>query len=161
LRRALYPGSFDPVTMGHMDIIRRGSSMFDKFVVAVLLNPSKDPLFSIEERVCMLKEACVDLPNVSVDCFRGLLVSYAEQVGASVIVKGLRAVSDFDYELQQAHFNRQFAPNVDTVFLATDAQNSFLSSSLVREVARLGGSVEGLVPAGVVQRLQGKLAPRE
>ena len=155
---ALVPGSFDPVTNGHLDIIQRAAAMFDNVLVAVAKNNSKAPLFTLEERVEILTEVCNDFPNVRIDSFEGLLVNYAAENEATVIVKGLRAVSDFEYELQMALMNRRLKQNVETVFLMTGAEHSYLSSSIVKEIARLGGSVEGLVPQSVERRLQSKLA---
>ncbi len=156
-RAALCPGTFDPVTNGHLDIIERASRHFDLVVVAVLGNPGKaTPLFSVDERVAMLKEAVADLPNVEVDSFSGLLVDFAAQRGTAIVVKGLRAVSDFDYEFQMAQMNHRMA-GVETFFMTTNPKWSYLSSSLVREVARLGGDVSGLVPAVVAERLGEKL----
>ena len=155
---ALVPGSFDPVTNGHLDIIQRAAAMFENVLVAVAKNYSKASLFTLEERVAILTEVCSDLPNVRIDAFEGLLVRYAVENGATVIVKGLRAVSDFEYELQMALMNRRLQQNVETVFLMTGAEHSYLSSSIVKEIARLGGSVEGLVPQSVERRLQSKLA---
>jgi pantetheine-phosphate adenylyltransferase len=144
------------VTNGHLDIVRRAASLFDRVVMAVIENPAKEPLFEAEERVTMLRDAVGDLDGVEVDSFSGLLVDYARQKGAGVIVKGLRAVSDFDYELQMAQMNRHLA-EVETVFVPTSAKWSYLSSSLVKEVARYGGDVSGLVPEQVVRRLKEKL----
>jgi pantetheine-phosphate adenylyltransferase len=144
------------VTNGHLDIVRRAASLFDRVVMAVIENPAKAPLFEVEERVTMLRDAVSDLDGVEVDSFSGLLVDYARQKGAGVIVKGLRAVSDFDYELQMAQMNRHLA-EVETVFVPTSAKWSYLSSSLVKEVARYGGDVSGLVPEPVVRRLKEKL----
>jgi pantetheine-phosphate adenylyltransferase len=152
----LCPGTFDPVTFGHLDIIERATRHFDQVVVAVLVNPAKEPLFSLEERLAMLKEATSDLPGVEVDSFSGLLVEHAKSRGESVIVKGLRAVSDFDYELQMAQMNHRLA-GVETFFMTTSPLWSYLSSSLVKEVARGGGDVEGLVPPFVKDRLQEKV----
>jgi len=160
VRTAVYPGSFDPVTMGHIDIARRGAAVFDRLIVAVLRNPGKQPLFTVSERVAMLETACADVPNIEVGEFEGLLVDYARRSGAAVLLKGLRALSDFEMELQQAHFNRQLDPGVDTVYMATEAQYAFLSSSLVREVAMLGGDVADLVPPGVEKLLAAKLKGR-
>ena len=157
---ALCPGTFDPVTHGHIDIFRRASACFDSLVVAVLENPGKDPLFSVDERVGMLKEAVADLSNVEVDSFSGLLVQYAQNRGIKVMVKGLRAVTDFDYELQMAQMNREMA-GVETFFVPTSPQWSYLSSSLIKEVVRFGGDVSGLVPAFVLDRLEEKLSVRE
>lgn len=145
------------MTNGHLDIVRRAASLFDRVVMAVIENPAKAPLFAVEERVEMLRESVRDLGTVEVDSFSGLLVDYARSKGAGVIVKGLRAVSDFDYELQMAQMNRHLA-EVETVFVPTSAKWSYLSSSLVKEVARYGGDVSGLVPDQVVGRLKEKLA---
>jgi pantetheine-phosphate adenylyltransferase len=154
---ALCPGTYDPVTNGHVDIVRRAAQRFDRVVMAVIENPAKAPLFAVGERVEMLREAVTDLDNVEVDSFSGLLVDYARVKGAGVIVKGLRAVSDFDYELQMAQMNRHLA-EVETFFVPTSAKWSYLSSSLVKEVARYGGDVSGLVPEHVVRRLKEKMA---
>jgi pantetheine-phosphate adenylyltransferase len=149
---ALCPGTFDPVTNGHLDIIERAGQRFDAVVVAVLDNPAKQPLFSVDERVAMLKEATTGLDNVDVESFSGLLVEYARRRGSDVIVKGLRAVTDFEYEIQMAQMNRRLT-GMETLFMTTDPTWSFLSSSLVREVARFGGDVSELVPPVVVERL--------
>jgi pantetheine-phosphate adenylyltransferase len=156
---ALCPGTFDPVTNGHLDIIGRAASAFDAVVVGVLENPSKQPLFSVEERVAMLEDACSDLANVKVAGFAGLLVDFAGSEGATVIVKGLRAVSDYEYEIQMAQMNLRLA-RIETLFMATNPTWSFLSSSLIKEVARFGGSTEGLVPDAVGARLQERLGGR-
>jgi pantetheine-phosphate adenylyltransferase len=153
---ALCPGTFDPVTNGHLDIIERAGERFDDVVVAVLENPAKQPLFTVEERVSMLKEATADLANVEIDPFTGLLVDYARRRNSSVIVKGLRAVSDFEYEIQMAQMNRSLS-GVETFFVPTAPNWSFLSSSLVKEVARYGGDVSGLVPPVVAERLAERL----
>lgn len=153
---ALCPGTFDPVTMGHLDIVRRASTLFDRVVVAVVENPSKAPLFATAERVDMLREAAADLGNVEVDSFSGLLVDYAARKGVGVVVKGLRAVSDFDYELQMAQMNRQLS-GVETCFVPTSPNWSYLSSSLVKEIAGYGGDVSGLVPDHVLHRLKERL----
>lgn len=151
---ALCPGSFDPVTLGHLDIIERTARHFDAVIVAVIRNPQKsDPLFSIEERQEMLAEVIGHLANVRIDFFKGLLVDYAREVGAEAIVKGLRAVSDFDYELQMAQMNQRLS-GIDTFFVSTSPRHSFLSSSLVREVARYGGDVSSMVPETVAVRLK-------
>lgn len=156
---ALCPGTFDPVTNGHLDIIERAAQRFDALVVAVLDNPSKRPLFTVEERVSMLKEVTQGLSNVEVDSFSGLLVEYATRKGAAVVVKGLRAVTDFEIEIQMAQMNHRISGGeVETVFMTTNPQWSFISSSLVKEVARFGGSVEGLVPPVVAERLAERLA---
>ena len=154
---ALCPGTFDPVTNGHLDVIGRASELFESVVVAVVENPSKTPLFTLQERVELLEEAVRDLPNVQVGSFRGLLVDHARATGAAVIVKGLRAISDYEYEIQMAQMNQRIGA-VDTLFMATSPRWSFLSSSLVREVARFGGDVEGLVPDHVRKALIDRLA---
>jgi pantetheine-phosphate adenylyltransferase len=152
MRRAACPGSFDPVTLGHLDIIGRASALYDEVVVAVGLNVSKKRMFSFEERTEMLREAVAPYPNVAVDSFDGLIVDFCKARGIQVIVKGLRAVSDFDYELQMAQMNLGLQ-GVETMFMTTNPQYSFLSSSLVKEVATYGGDVSGLVPEPVHQRL--------
>jgi len=153
---ALCPGTFDPVTNGHLDIIERAARRFDALVVGVLDNPAKQPLFGVEERVGMLKEVTHDLPNVEIDSFTGLLVDYAARRGADVVVKGLRAVSDYEYEIQMAQMNHLLA-GVETLFMTTAPEWSFLSSSLVKEVAGFGGDIRGLVPAVVAERLRDRL----
>lgn len=155
--KAIYPGSFDPVTSGHLDILERARSVFDEVVVAVAVNMEKEPLFSVEERVALLREACGHLDNVQVDCFEGLTVDYAEQQGAKVLIRSLRAVSDFESELQMALMNKRLNDNVETLFMMTSAEYSFLSSSLIKELAELGASISGLVPKCVEERLHGKL----
>ena len=152
MRRVVCPGSFDPVTHGHLDIVRRAAQLFDEVVVAVGVNASKKRLFTPEERMEMIAEAVADLPHVRVAGFSGLLTTFCEQEGIVAIVKGLRAVTDFDYELQMAQMNQSLS-GIDTFFLATSPQYSFLSSSLVREVARFGGDVSSLVPPVVAARL--------
>jgi pantetheine-phosphate adenylyltransferase len=154
---ALCPGTFDPVTNGHLDVVGRAAELFESVIVAVLENPSKTPLFTLDERVELLEEAVRDHRNVRVGSFRGLLVEHARGQGASVIVKGLRAVSDYEYEIQMAQMNQRIG-QIDTLFMATSPKWSFLSSSLVREVARFGGEVEGLVPDHVRKRLIDRLA---
>jgi pantetheine-phosphate adenylyltransferase len=156
---ALCPGTFDPVTNGHLDIIGRASETFDEVVVAVLENPSKQPLFSAEERVGMLDEACAQQPGVRIEGFNGLLVDFARSHGNAVIVKGLRAVSDYEFEIQMAQMNHRLA-GVETLFMPTNPRWSFLSSSLVKEVARFGGDVEGLVPDAAHKRLLDRLGER-
>jgi pantetheine-phosphate adenylyltransferase len=160
---AVYPGSFDPVTSGHFDIIGRAAGMFDTVIVLVAVNSTKTPLFSAAERVDMLRAACADFANVRVDSLAdGLLVEYAVQQGARVIVKGLRAVSDFEYEFQMTLLNRRLEPGVETVFLMTSAEYSYLSSSIVKEIGRLGGNVNGLVPEAALpylERKYGKILP--
>ncbi|WP_027627799.1 pantetheine-phosphate adenylyltransferase [Ruminiclostridium cellobioparum] len=142
----IYPGSFDPVTNGHMDIIDRASKICDKLIVAVLISHNKQPLFSMEERVNLLKRAVGHCKNVEIDCFSGLLVDYVAQKNANVIIKGLRAVSDFEYELQMALLNQKMAPDIETLFMMSNINFSFLSSSMVKELARYGGNIRGLVP---------------
>lgn len=151
---ALCPGSFDPPTNGHVDVIERASRHFDHVVAAVIANPSKEPLFPTEERVDLLRDALGHLGNVEVTSFTGLLVDFARDRGVSVVVKGLRAVSDYDYELQMAQMNEALSPGLDTFFVPAKASWAFLSSSLVREVARFGRSVDGLVPEGVANALK-------
>jgi pantetheine-phosphate adenylyltransferase len=157
MRRAVCPGSFDPVTNGHLDIIERASGLFDEVVIAVLINKSKRSLFTVDERIEMLREVTGAWSNVRVDSFHGLLVDYCSAHDIRAIVKGLRAVSDFDYELQMAQMNQQLS-GVDTVFIATNPLYSFLSSSLVKEVATYGGDVSHLLPATVDKRMKQRLA---
>lgn len=156
---AIYPGSFDPPTNGHLDLIERGSNIFDELVVAILRNPDKNPLFSVGERRSMLEAMTDKLRNVRVDTFDGLTVDYALRVNASAVLRGIRALSDYEYELQMALMNRKLQPELETVFMMPAEQYSYLSSRLVREVAQLGGSIEGLVPELVEQRLREKLDP--
>ena len=151
--RALYPGSFDPLTLGHLDLIERGTSLFDAVVVAVLRNPNKSAAFPLEQRLRQIREATSHLGGVVVGSFDGLTVDYARDCGAGVILRGLRALSDFEFELQIAHTNKSLAPRVETLFLATAVHHSFLSSSVVKEVARFGGDVRHMVPAGVATDL--------
>ena len=160
MHRAVCPGSFDPVTLGHLDIVGRASKLFDEVVVAVGDNPSKNRLFTSEERIAMLERACGDFANVRVASFTGLLTDFCRDNGVSAIVKGLRAVSDFDYELQMAQMNASLAAEVETVFVPTAPEYSFLASSLVKEVATFGGDVSGLVPGFVYERLTARLAER-
>ena len=157
MRIAVCPGSFDPVTMGHLDVFERASLMSDQVIVAVLINKIKESLFTVEERIEMLIEATAHLPNVTVDSFYGLLVDYCRDHEVNAIVKGLRAVSDFDYELQMAQMNYRLN-QVETCFISTNPLYSYLSSSLVKDVATHGGDVSGLVPEAVLKRLQGKLS---
>jgi pantetheine-phosphate adenylyltransferase len=156
---AIYPGSFDPPTNGHLDLIERGSKIFDELVVAILRNPDKDPLFNVSERVSMLEALTGHYSNVRVDTFDGLTVDYAVKVGASSVLRGIRALSDYEYELQMALMNRKLRPELETVFMMPAEKYSYVSSRLVREVAQLGGSVKGLVPELVEQNLRGKLDP--
>jgi pantetheine-phosphate adenylyltransferase len=154
-RRAIYPGTFDPVTMGHLDIIERSSKLFDEIVVAVLLNIDKQPMFPTEERVEMIRDV-IPWANVRVGTFEGLLVDYAKQQDAQVIVRGIRAISDYEYELQMALMNRRLEPGIETVFLMAAEAYSYLSSRLIKEVFKLGGSINGLVPESVERRMQKK-----
>ncbi len=152
--RALYPGSFDPLTLGHLDLIERAARLFDGIRVAVLKNPAKQPSFSLEQRLEQIRRATEGIPGIEVGHFEGLTVNYAEACGAQVILRGLRAMSDFEFELQIAHTNKSLAPRVETLFMATAAHHSFLSSSVVKEVARFGGDVGHMVPPGVAIDLQ-------
>ena len=156
---AIYPGSFDPPTNGHLDLIERGSHIFDELVVAILRNAEKTPLFSVGERRGMLDQLTSDFKNVRVDVFDGLTVDYAAKAKASAVLRGIRALSDYEYELQMAMMNRKLRPDLETVFMMPAEQYSYLSSRLVREVARLGGNISGLVPEIVEQRLKEKLDP--
>lgn len=150
---AIYPGSFDPITFGHLDIIERGSKLFDRVVVAVLQNPSKSPLFTIEQRLQQIRQATQHLPQVEVDSFDGLTTAYANQIGARVLLRGLRVLSDFEKELQMAHTNKTLAPEIETVFLATSTEYGFLSSSVVKEIAQFGGEIDLFVPPHVASEI--------
>ena len=156
---ALYPGSFDPLTNGHLDLIERGSKIFDELIVAILRNPEKSPLFSLSERREMMVAMTEPWNNVRVETFEGLMVDYAVKAKASVVLRGIRAISDYEYELQMALMNRKLQPEVETVFMMPAEQYSYISSRLVREIAQLGGSIQGLVPEIVEQRLREKLDP--
>ena len=160
MKKAVYPGSFDPVTLGHLDIIERTSKMFDKVIIGVLNNKSKSPLFSVEERVNMLKEVTADLPNVEVQSFAGLLIDFVRKNDAQVIVRGLRAITDFEYELQMAQTNRVIAPELDTIFLTTNLKYSYLSSSIVKEIAEFDGEISGFLHPLVAARVKDKLDGR-
>ena len=155
---AIYPGSFDPITNGHLDLIARGSKLADRLIVAVLENRRKQSLFTVQERVEMLTEVVKPFPNVEVGCFHGLLVDYVAARGANFILRGIRAISDYEYELQIAHMNRRLSPGVETVFLMAAEAYSFVSSQLVKEVASLGGNVSGLVPPLIEERLRSRVA---
>lgn len=157
MRSAVYPGSFDPITYGHLDIIKRSSEIFDKVIVAVLNNPNKNPMFDLNERVEMIRQATADMDNIEIDCFSGLLIDYAKEKNVNVIVKGLRAVSDFEYEFQMALMNRKLDKNVETMFMMTNSQYSYLSSSLVKEVFKFGGRIDELVPEVVIEEMKKKI----
>jgi pantetheine-phosphate adenylyltransferase len=156
--RAIYPGSFDPVTFGHIDIIERAARISDELIVGVLQNKAKTPLFSVEERVRMLKEVTKHLANVKIVSFEGLLVQFAKQMEAKVIIRGLRAITDFEYELQMAQTNHKLAPDVETLFLTTNLQYSYLSSTIVKEVATFGGDISQFVPEVVMNRIKEKMS---
>ena len=155
--RAIYPGSFDPVTLGHLDIIERASKTVEELIVGVLNNGGKAPMFSIDERVRMLKDVTEGIPNVKVMSFSGLLVDFAKQTGATTVVRGLRAISDFEYELQMAQTNRKLYPLLDTMFLATSLEYSYLSSTTVKEVAFFDGDIREFVPESVITKVQEKV----
>ena len=155
--KALYPGTFDPPTNGHVDLIQRGSKLFEHLTVAILNNPVKNPLFTVDERVEMIKESTRQLGNVSVATFDGLMVDFARQQQATAVLRGIRAISDYEYEFQMALMNRRLAPEVETVFLQPAGRYSFVSSRMVKEVFSFGGSVEGLVPPNVLKRLRGRI----
>ncbi len=157
-RTAVYAGSFDPVTNGHLDILKRGLKLFDHIIVAILINPNKQNLFSVEERIEMLQEVTQDLPNTTIDTFSGLLVDYADQKKAHALLRGMRAVSDFEYEFQLALMNRRLNREVQTVFLMTGLRWIFTSSSIIKEAARFGGNIHGMVPELVEHRLADKMA---
>jgi pantetheine-phosphate adenylyltransferase len=157
--RAIYPGSFDPPTNGHLDLIQRGAKIFEELVVAILRNSEKTPMFSVSERFDMLKELTADLPNVRIATFDGLMVEYAKSIDAMCVLRGIRAISDYEYELQMALMNRKIEPTLETVFMMPADKYSYVSSRLVREVAQVGGPVKGLVPEVVEQKLREKLDP--
>jgi pantetheine-phosphate adenylyltransferase len=157
--RAIYPGSFDPPTNGHLDLIQRGSKIFEELVVAILRNPEKSPMFSVAERMEMLRELTADLSNVRIDMFDGLMVEYAKSMDAMCVLRGIRAISDYEYELQMALMNRKLEPTLETVFMMPADKYSYVSSRLVREVAQAGGPVKGLVPEAVEQKVREKLDP--
>jgi len=158
---AVYPGSFDPVTIGHEDIIRRAAAIFDKVCVVVMINPHKTPVFTASERVDMIRRTVGDLPNVEVESSDGLLTTFAEEKGAGVIVKGLRAVSDYEYEFQMALVNRRLSPGIETVFLPACAENMFLSSSVVKQIASFGGDISCFVPSEIREEITERLFKKE
>jgi pantetheine-phosphate adenylyltransferase len=155
--RALYPGTFDPPTNGHVDLIQRGSKLFEHLTVAILNNPVKNPLFTLDERVEMLREVTSALPNVSVATFDGMMVDFARKLGASAVLRGIRAISDYEYEFQMALMNRRLAPEIETVFLQPAGRYSFISSRMLKEVFSFGGDVTGLVPPNVLKRLRSRI----
>ena len=158
--RAVYPGSFDPVTYGHLDIIRRSRSLADELIVGVLNNKAKTPLFSVEDRVKMLEEMTKNMPGVKVVPFEGLLIDFAKEMSAGIVVRGLRAVTDFEYELQMAQTNNKLSPELETVFLTTSLEYSYLSSTIVKEVAAFGGDISQFVPETIERRIQEKIMKR-
>ena len=158
MRRAIYPGSFDPVTNGHLDVIQRAATLFDEVVVAVASNEQKRGLFSAEERVALIRGAAGDWPNIRIVSFDGLLVDFAREEGATAVVRGLRAVSDFEFEFQMALMNRKLEPKIETIFLMPAEKYTYLSSRIIKEIARLGGDVSAFVPVSVVTALRGKFA---
>lgn len=158
---AVYPGSFDPITNGHIDVIKRASKVFDHLIVAVLVNDSKKSMFTLDERLDILKHSIENLDNVSFDSFSGLLVDYCKEKKLSAIVRGLRAISDFEFELQMAQMNRQLYDETETVFFTTSEQYSYLSSSLVKEVAKFGGKIDGLIPDYAIMKMKQKLSRGE
>ncbi len=161
MKIAICPGSFDPITLGHLDIIRRAALLFDRLIVAVLVNPGKNPSFTAEERLDMIRRVVRDIPNVEAECFDGLLADYARLKGAHTIVKGLRAVTDFEYEFQMALINRKLNPDTDTVFLTTSSQYMYLSSSMVKSIACFGGDIADYVPECICGEISERLSKRK
>ena len=157
MKTAVYPGSFDPVTFGHMDIIRRAAAMFDHLVVTVMNNSSKSPLFSVDERVKILQEVTKDLPNVEIDSYDGLMIDYCREKKIHIVIRGLRAITDFEYELQMSQTNQRMKPDIETMFLTTSIEYSYLSSTTVREIAAFGGDVSQFVPEAVEIALREKM----
>jgi pantetheine-phosphate adenylyltransferase len=155
-KSAIYPGTFDPITNGHLSIINRAMKIFDKLIVAILYNPNKIPLFSLDERIFLIKEVLKDKPNIEVESFDGLLIDYVAKKNSHIIVKGLRALSDFEYEFQMAIMNRKLNREIQSVFLMTDYKWFYVSSTIIKEVARLGGDISGIVPPIVCKRLKEK-----
>lgn len=160
MKIAVCPGSFDPVTNGHLDIIKRAAKLFDEVIVLVVINPAKKPSFSVEERVELISRVVKDLPNVKVDSYYGLLIEYMREKGATVIVKGLRAVSDFEYEFQMALTNKKLSNDIDTVFLTTGTQHMYLSSSIVKQVAGFGGDIDSFVPECILEDIEKRLSSK-
>ena len=160
-RTVIYPGSFDPVTLGHLQVIRRAAKMFDKVIVAVLINSSKTPTFSVDERMDLLRQVTADLENVEIAGFDGLLAEYARERGVNAIVKGLRAVSDFEYEFQMAIANKKLNPDLETIFITADSDLMYLSSSMVREIGSMGGNISNFVPECVHDRIVGRLRDKK
>ena len=158
---AVYPGSFDPITLGHLDIIKRTAAVFDKVIIGVLINKAKKPLFSIEERVELIKEVTKNIPNVEIVSFNGLLIEFSDKMKADVIVRGIRAVSDFEYEFQQALTNKRLNPQLETIFLTAESESMYLSSSMVRTVASLGGDISNFVPEMIHDRIVERLYKKE
>ena len=161
MRRAVYPGSFDPVTLGHLDIMERASRLVDELIVGVLINDAKSPLFTVEERVRMLQDATKDIKNIRVEAFSGLSVDFVRKCDAKIIVRGLRAITDFEYELQMAQTNRILASDVDTMFLTTNLEYAYLSSTMVKEVAVYGGDISRFVPASAIEPVRRKIAEQK
>lgn len=157
MKKAIYPGSFDPITKGHLDIIKRGSKSFDKVIIAVLINSEKQGLFSIEERVSLIKKATVEIDNIEVISFEGLLVDYMKKNNISIILKGLRNSKDFEYELQMANVNKILENEIESIFMISNPENSYISSSMVKEVCKLGGNISGLVPSEVESIIKKKI----
>ncbi len=157
LKTAVYPGSFDPITCGHLDIIKRSCKLFDKVIVAVLDNSQKTPLFSVSERMELIKKCTKDIPNCEVQSFGGLLVDFVKQSGAHTVIRGLRAISDFEYEFQMAMLNKKLAPNVETLFMVTNLNCLYISSSVVKEICRYGGNTEGLLPQEIIKDIIDKI----
>jgi len=161
MTKAIYPGSFDPLTLGHLNLVQRGAKIYDELIVCVASNPGKSPMFSLEERLDLFDRAITDLSNVRVETFDGLLVDAAHQFNARVVLRGLRAVSDFDYEFQMAHMNHQLSPGIETMFMMTGDEHFYLSSGLVKEVAKLGGDISRFVPKHVAESLTKRVKERE